>query len=72
MFLNNEVAGIDIPKEYIDRFSPSMSRQEAEDVGVDMAVDLINKIKDYADGIYLITPFSRTNMIARIINKSLS
>ena len=33
MFLNNEVPGIDISPEYIQRFSPHMSRQEAEDVG---------------------------------------
>ncbi|NLN42077.1 MAG: bifunctional homocysteine S-methyltransferase/methylenetetrahydrofolate reductase [Clostridiales bacterium] len=71
MFLNNEVPGIDISPEYIQRFSPHMSRQEAEDVGIDIAVELITKIKDHVDGIYLITPFNRTSMIAKIIKKSL-
>ena len=71
VFLNNEIAGIDIPDKYIKRFSPNMSRQEAEDVGVEIAVDIINKVKGQADGIYLITPFNRTGMIARIIDKSL-
>ena len=71
VFLNNEVFGIDIPEEYIKLFSPHMSRQEAEDVGVDVAVDIVNKIKIHVDGIYFITPFNRTNMIARIIKKSL-
>ena len=71
MFLNNEVPGIDISPEYIQRFSPHMSRQEAEDVGIEIAVELINKIKDHVDGIYIITPFNRTSMIAKIIKKSL-
>lgn len=71
MFLNNEVPGIYISPEYIERFSPHMSRQEAENVGIDIAVELITKIKDYVDGIYLITPFNRTSMIAKIIDKSL-
>ena len=71
VFLNNEIAGIDIPDKYIKKFSPNMSRQEAEYVGVEIAVDIINKVKGQADGIYLITPFNRTGMIAKIIDKSL-
>ena len=42
MFLNNEVPGIDISQEYIKRFS-DMSRQQAEDVGIDIAVELLIK-----------------------------
>jgi predicted alpha/beta hydrolase family esterase len=50
----------------MDTLSP-----EAEDVGVEIAVDMINRVKDLVDGIYLITPFNRTGMIAKIIDKSL-
>jgi methionine synthase I (cobalamin-dependent)/5,10-methylenetetrahydrofolate reductase len=71
VFLNNEIAGIDIPDKFIKRFSPHMSRLEAEDLGVEIAVDMINRVKDLVDGIYLITPFNRTGMIAKIIDKSL-
>jgi len=71
MFLNNEVPGIDIAPEYIKPFSPHMSRQEAEEVGIEIAVELINKIKDHVDGIYIITPFNRTSMISKIIKRSL-
>ena len=71
VLLNNDIAGIYIPDKYIKKFSPTISRQEAEDVGVEIAVDIINKVKGQADGIYLITPFNRTGMIARIIDKSL-
>ncbi|NLJ41575.1 MAG: bifunctional homocysteine S-methyltransferase/methylenetetrahydrofolate reductase [Clostridiales bacterium] len=71
MFLNNEVPGIDIPRNLIDRFSPDMSRREGEDIGVEIAVALIDKIKDYVSGIYFIAPFNRTGMITKIIRESL-
>lgn len=72
VFLNNEIPGIHIPDKFVKMFSPEMSRQEAEDVGIDIAAEIIGKVKEHVDGIYLITPFNRTGMIARIIEKSLS
>lgn len=70
LFLNNEIPGISIPSHYIERFSPDMNRQEAEDMGVKIAVELINNIKQHVDGLYLITPFNRVNMIVRILKES--
>lgn len=70
LFLNNEIPGISIPSHYIQRFSPDMDRQEAEDVGVEIAVELINNIKQHVDGLYLVTPFNRVNMINRILKES--
>ena len=70
LFLDNEIPGISIPSQYIDRFSPDMDRQEAEDIGIEIAVELIDKIKQYVDGLYLITPFNRVNMIIRILKES--
>ena len=68
-FLNNELSGVNIPKNYVDRFKPEMSKEEAEVVGVDMAVEIANKIKDYVDGIYFMTPFNRVEMIIKIMDK---
>lgn len=70
LFLDNEIPGISIPSQYIDRFSPDMDRQEAEDIGIEIAVELIDKIKQHVDGLYLITPFNRVNMIIRILKES--
>ena len=70
MFLDNEVPGIDIPREYIEKFTQDMGREEAEEVGISIAVDIIERIRGYADGVYLITPFHRTNMIANIMERS--
>lgn len=68
-FLNNELSGVNIPKNYVHRFRLDMSKEEAEQVGIDMAVEIANKIKDYVDGIYFMTPFNRVEMIIKIMNK---
>lgn len=68
-FLNNEVPGIVIPDVYINKFNPEMSKEEAEEIGIEISVDLCKKIKDYVDGFYFITPFNRIEMIVKILNK---
>lgn len=68
-FLNNELPGVHIPDEYIKRFNMDMSKEEAEEVGIEMAVEIGNKIKPYVDGIYFMTPFNRVQMIIKIMNK---
>ncbi len=71
-FLNNEFPGITIPEDLIARFDPGMSREEAQTVGVDISVDIVNRLKASVDGFYFITPFFRTGMIKDIIKRSLN
>jgi len=68
-FLNNELSGVNIPNSFINRFKMDMSKEEAEQVGIDMAIEIANKIKDHVDGIYFMTPFNRVEMIIKIMNK---
>ena len=68
-FLNNEVPGIKIPADIIKLFDPGMSKEEAEDLGVEIAVRIAEKMRDSVDGYYFITPFNRVEMIMKIIKK---
>ena len=68
-FLNNEVPGIKIPDEHIKRFHPDMSKREAEQVGIELAVDIANDLKEYVDGFYFINPFNRIEMIMKILQR---
>lgn len=68
-FINNELPGITIPEEYATRFSPDMDRATAENIGVDIAVEIAQKIKPYVDGFYFMAPFNRCNMIKKILKK---
>ncbi|WP_378954906.1 bifunctional homocysteine S-methyltransferase/methylenetetrahydrofolate reductase [Pelosinus sp. sgz500959] len=68
-FLNNEVAGIRIPEHILNQFDKNMAKEEAELLGIEIAVDLANKMKDHVHGFYFITPFNRVEMIRKIIKK---
>jgi len=68
-FLNNEVAGIRIPEEIMNKFDKNMEREAAELMGIEIAVDIANKMKDYVQGFYFITPFNRVEMIMKIIKE---
>ena len=68
-FLNNEVAGIKIPENIINKFDKNMGKEEAELLGIDIAVEIANKMRNHVQGFYFITPFSRVKMIMKIIKQ---
>jgi len=68
-FLNNEIPGITIPAEYINRFNREMSREEGEKEGIEIAIELIREIKNFVDGLYFVTPFNRVSIINKIMDK---
>ena len=69
LFLNNEVPGISIPPEYIDRFHQDMDKKQAQQVGVTIALALAKKIRNYVDGFYFITPFNKVELIIEILRR---
>ena len=46
-----------------------MSREEGQNIGIDIAVSMGKKLKGICDGLYFITPFGRVNMIVDIVNR---
>lgn len=64
-FLKNEVPGIHIPDEVLGKLEGA--EQDAWRVGEEFAIDLINKIKGWAQGIYLMPQFNRYDLVAEII-----
>ena len=69
MFLNNELPGVTIPDKYVKMFSEDMSKEEAQEIGVRITVEIGKKLKDACDGLYFITPFNRVNMLIEIIKQ---
>lgn len=69
LFVSNEMPGIFIPEEIVVRYKEDMSREEAEAVATEISVELAVKLKDIADGYYLMTPFNRAGLIAGIIEQ---
>ena len=68
-YMSNEVPGIHIPKRYLDRFSPDMPKEQAVEVGMDIAVETAKLARPVADGFYFITPFNRASIVAEILRR---
>ncbi len=65
-FLHNEVPGIEIPlkvRERLYRFDGERARRE----GVTIASEILESTLDYFNGIYLVTPFVRYEMIIELV-----
>ena len=69
LFMKNEITGIHVPDEILARYDKDMSREEAQQVGVDVAAEIAEKLNDVTDGYYFMVPFNRASMIAEILKK---
>lgn len=69
IFLNNELPGVTIPDKYVKMFSENMSKEEAQEIGIKITVEIGKKLKEICDGLYFITPFNRVDMLIEIINQ---
>ena len=69
VFLNNELPGVTIPEKYVKMFLENMSKEEAQEVGIKISVEIGKKLKGICDGLYFITPFNRVNMLIEIIKQ---
>ncbi|MBK8618787.1 MAG: bifunctional homocysteine S-methyltransferase/methylenetetrahydrofolate reductase [Anaerolineales bacterium] len=64
-FLHHEVPGVFIPDEARERIESA--GEGGAKVGVELAVELIQNIKSWASGIYIMPQFHRYDMVAEII-----
>ena len=66
-FLHNEVPGISIPDETRKRVEEA--GENGAKTGVALAVELIEQIKPWANGVYIMPQFHKFDMVAEIIEK---
>ena len=67
-FLNNEVAGIRVCEEII-RLYRDKSREEGEEIALTVSAAIAKEIAPFVDGFYLMTPFQRVGLIARLLDR---
>lgn len=65
-FLNNEIGGIRVCHEIIESYK-DLSRTAAENWAVEVSLQTARVTADCSDGWYIMTPFSRTSLVARIL-----
>ena len=66
-FLDNEVPGIRIPEAYRKRMEEAGEKAAWE--GVKIALELVEQIRPWSNGIYLMPQFNRYDLAAEIIEK---
>jgi 5,10-methylenetetrahydrofolate reductase len=65
VFLNNEVPGIHIPEEMFERLLGSAEASAKE--GVHIALELVEEMRSWVSGIYLMPQFNRYDLAAEVI-----
>lgn len=68
-FIKNEISGINVPDEIVNRYSPEMTKEEAENVGVSIALEMMEQLEPIADGYYFMLPFNRVSLMEKILKK---
>lgn len=66
-FIKNEMSDIHVTEEIVNLFSPEMSKEEGEAVGVNIAKQMITETKDFVDGYYFSIPFNRVYLLEQIM-----
>jgi len=66
-FLHHEVPGIFIPDEALKKIDAAGDAERGAKVGVELAVELIQNIKPWAGGVYVMPQFHRYDMVSEII-----
>jgi len=67
LFMKNELAGINVTDEIVERYPENGSKEEGEKVAVELAKEIISYIDDFADGYYFSFPFNRVYLLNRIL-----
>lgn len=68
LFMNSEVSGITVDETIIKMYE-GLDRQQGEDLAVKISAAVAKEIAPYVDGYYLMTPFGRTGLMARIMGQ---
>ena len=67
-FMESEITGIHVEERIINAYH-GLSREEAEELAVQLSLEIAKDITPYIDGYYIITPFARTALVARIVKE---
>lgn len=67
-YLNNEISGITVCPEIVSLYE-GKDRGEGEALAVRISTEIAKEIEPYTDGIYLMTPFHRVALAAKILEQ---
>jgi methionine synthase / methylenetetrahydrofolate reductase(NADPH) len=68
-FMANEVPGITIPEEVKARLAAAGDRAARRRVGLEIAAELIEEIKEEIDGLYLVSPLNLWSIPRELVRR---
>lgn len=68
LFMKNEIAGINISDEIVNRYPENGTKEENEAVGINVAKEMISCVESYTDGYYFSFPFNKVYLLNSIID----
>ncbi len=69
-FLANEVPGVSVPKQLLDRMVVAKQNGKEEEEGEKIAIEILNRVKDRVQGIQVAAPFGRTGPAIKILKEA--
>lgn len=66
LFMDAEVRGVSVCREIIDLYEGA-NRERGEEIALAVSTAIAGEIAPYVDGFYLMTPFSRTGLMTRLV-----
>ncbi len=67
LFIQNEMTGMCVTQEIVERFAHADTREAGEAVGVQLAKQMMELTYDFADGFYFSIPFNRVYLLQDIL-----
>jgi homocysteine S-methyltransferase len=71
LFLHNEVPGISIPAHIMEAMKNSEGKETPSEVGVQLAKEMMEEIKDLVSGFQISAPFGKIDLIEPLLEFSL-
>lgn len=67
LFMKNEIAGIPVTDEVVNRYPLNGTKEEGEQVGIDIAKEMIACTEEFVDGYYFSFPFNKVYLLEKIL-----
>ena len=68
LFINSEISGIRVDEKIIALYE-NADRAKGEELAVEISANMARRMAPWVDGYFLITPFSRTALVVRIMEQ---
>lgn len=66
-FMNNEVPGVKVPDDIMDRMRSAKTKSEALEIGINIAKETIRKVYPFVEGVQVSMPFRKVDYSLKVL-----